>query len=100
MEIEFRDLGTIDYQSAWDLQEQLLRHNVEAKIRARSQGNPEPRLVPTVNHLLFCEHPHVYTLGKSGDIAHVLIGEEERKIRANPAAAGSAVLRKVFGALK
>jgi lipoyl(octanoyl) transferase len=81
MDIVYRDLGTIDYQQAWDLQEELLKENVDAKIRARAGGISDPLLVPTVNHLLFCEHPHVYTLGKSGDISHVLISEEERRTR-------------------
>ncbi len=78
MDIQYRDLGHIGYQEAWDLQEQLLRENVDIKIAARSNGLVEPTALPTVNHLLFCEHEHVYTLGKSGDMANVLISEDDR----------------------
>jgi lipoyl(octanoyl) transferase len=78
MEIQFRDLGVIDYQAAWDLQEQLLGDNIALKAAARAAGGTEPTAVPTKHHFLFVEHPHVYTLGKSGDISNVLISEEDR----------------------
>lgn len=78
MVIQFRDLGVIGYKEAWDLQEELLRENIGIKSAARATGNMDPMQLPTVNHLLFCEHEHVYTLGKSGDISNVLISEEER----------------------
>jgi lipoyl(octanoyl) transferase len=84
-EVLFSDLGAMDYQSAWDKQEQLLRKNIEIKAILRNQeaaatlsqavGEPEPE---TTHHLLFVEHPPVYTLGKSGRMEHVLISEEER----------------------
>jgi lipoyl(octanoyl) transferase len=83
----FRDLGQIDYQDAWDLQEKLLQENVAVKtaIRNRQAVLTEAGVidtedvVPSTNHyLLFVEHPPVYTLGKSGDIENVLISEEER----------------------
>jgi lipoyl(octanoyl) transferase len=67
----FRDLGIIDYKSAWDYQEELVRQNIEKK-RAGINTKPE-----TVNYLLFCEHPPVYTLGKSGKIDNVLLSEQE-----------------------
>ena len=69
-EVFFKDLGLRSYKEVWDLQEILLKQNVEKK----STGNPA---VPTVNHLLFVEHPPVYTLGKSGHKENVLIGEVE-----------------------
>lgn len=69
----FQDCGLIGYQQAWDYQEILLKANVEAKL-AKPAG-------PTQHHLLFCTHPPVYTLGKSGHMENVLIGEEEREMR-------------------
>jgi lipoyl(octanoyl) transferase len=84
-EVFFRDLGSMDYRAAWDLQEQLLKANIEVKALARAQavaagGEPEPTgpEPQTYHHLLFVEHPPVYTLGKSGKMEHVLISEEER----------------------
>jgi lipoyl(octanoyl) transferase len=77
--IIFKDLGVMDYQSAWDYQEQLLQENVKMKSLVYSQ---EPGVVAaepdTRHHLLFVEHPPVYTLGKSGSIENVLITEEMR----------------------
>jgi lipoyl(octanoyl) transferase len=81
MDILFRDLGVIGYQEAWDLQESLLRENIHIKAAARTSGKNNPMEWPTVNHLLFCEHEHVYTLGKSGDMANVLISEDDRATR-------------------
>jgi lipoyl(octanoyl) transferase len=66
----FRDLGVMPYQQAWNLQEALLQENLEAKKNGT---------IPTKHHLLFVEHPPVYTLGKSGKMEHVLINEEERE---------------------
>lgn len=63
-----QDLGSIPYQEAWDYQEQLLQQNV----RAKATGHHEE----TVHHLLFCEHPAVITLGKSGDPGHLLLQED------------------------
>ena len=81
MDIQFRDLGLIGYQEAWDLQEQLLRDNIALKAAARAAGDTDPASVATTNHFLFVEHPHVYTLGKSGDISNVLISEEDRNAK-------------------
>jgi lipoyl(octanoyl) transferase len=87
----FRDLGNMEYQHAWDLQEQLLKENVTVKTAIRNKqtalsapsneggweaGSEEE--LQTSHYLLFVEHPPVYTLGKSGDMSHVLISEEER----------------------
>lgn len=81
MDIEFKDLGLLSYKEAWDLQEKLLQENVALKTRARIDGVTDPFLVNTRQYLLFVEHPHVYTLGKSGDIAHILISEQEMQER-------------------
>jgi lipoyl(octanoyl) transferase len=79
--IFFSDLGIIDYKSAWDYQEELVKKNVDIKIELRkvfgeNQSPPNTRK-GTVNYLLFCEHPPVYTLGKSGHIENVLLSEDE-----------------------
>ena len=80
MRVQFRDLGMIDYKSAWDLQEKLLFENVAVKTAARSTDRDmDPLAIPTVHHLLFCEHLPVYTLGKSGDLSHILISDNEMK---------------------
>jgi lipoyl(octanoyl) transferase len=79
--VHFQDLGIMDYQSAWDYQEELLAKNVD--IKSMKWRNEQDENVTTethtTHHLLFVEHPPVYTLGKSGKIEHVLISEEERK---------------------
>lgn len=74
----------MEYQEAWDLQEQLLARNVQVKSQRWHAGEGAaitPAALPadTVHHLLFVEHPPVYTLGKSGKIEHVLISDEDRK---------------------
>ncbi|MEO6845290.1 MAG: lipoyl(octanoyl) transferase LipB [Ginsengibacter sp.] len=80
--IIFEDLGIIHYKEAWDYQEDLVKKNLEVKSEARKAANigisvSEIFPLPTVNHLLFCEHPPVYTLGKSGHMANVLMNETE-----------------------
>lgn len=74
--VRVQDLGPIDYQEAWDLQESLLRVNVGLKLAA---GKSAPHKIDTQHYLLLCEHPHVYTLGKSGSEDHLLIDEATRK---------------------
>lgn len=82
----FRDLGKMDYKQAWDYQENLLRKNLEAKktqssefkVQSQEDGFVDIKL-STQNHFLFVEHPPVYTLGKSGNMEHVLINDEQRK---------------------
>jgi lipoyl(octanoyl) transferase len=73
-QIHFRDLGPIDYATAWDLQTQLFKGTIERKVTNRNL--PADAQVPTEDHLLFCEHPHVYTLGKSGQQSHLLLNEQ------------------------
>jgi len=75
--VHYEDLGKISYQEAWDLQESLLRVNTGIKSASRNSKNPHR--VSTQHHLLFCEHPHVYTLGKSGKIDHLLLQEQALK---------------------
>ncbi len=70
-QILVQDLGLIDYKEAWDLQESLLKESVDLKVANRINNSEN---LP-VNHLLFCEHPHVYTLGKSGKQEHLLLDD-------------------------
>ena len=70
--VVFKDLGRIDYKKAWDFQEKLFKSTIDLKILKRD-GKSEEK---TKNHLLFCEHPHVYTLGKSGKPEHLLMNED------------------------
>lgn len=71
-EVEFTDLGLIDYKEAWDLQESLFNATIQDKIRIR---NGETGIL-TKNYLLFCQHPHVYTLGKSGSEENLLLDQK------------------------
>lgn len=73
-QIRFRDLGLIDYAAAWDLQTRLFKETIDRKIANRSLPKNEQLL--TEDHLLFCEHNHVYTLGKSGKQSHLLLNEQ------------------------
>ena len=75
--VEFRDLGLIDYATAWDLQTRLFKETIDLKIANRKA--PDEVQVITQDHLLFCEHPHVYTLGKSGKQSHLLLNEAEMR---------------------
>lgn len=70
-DVIFQDLGLIDYKEAWDYQEKLFKENIDVKIRIRN-GDTD---LETKNYLLFCEHPHVYTLGKSGKPENLLLDE-------------------------
>jgi lipoyl(octanoyl) transferase len=71
---QFIHLGLIDYQQAWDYQASLFSKILEVKKANRDL--PAEQQVPTENFLLFCEHPHVFTLGKSGDEANLKIEKE------------------------
>ena len=74
-EIFFKDLGLRSYKESWDLQEVLLKQNVERKSTVNSQLSTVDGHLSTINHLLFVEHPPVYTLGKSGHVENVLLNE-------------------------
>lgn len=84
-QVFFQDWGLIDYKEAWDRQENLFTNTVDLKTRIRnrkitSEGDEyseEDELTP--NYLVFCEHPHVYTLGKSGKSEHLLLDEKGLK---------------------
>ncbi|MFH1320330.1 MAG: lipoyl(octanoyl) transferase LipB [Bacteroidota bacterium] len=69
--VSFIDLGFIEFKEAWDYQEKLFNEIVSVKINNRNLS--ADRQQPTANYLLFCEHPHVYTLGKSGFEKNLLI---------------------------
>ena len=76
IEVELEDLGLIDYKQCWDYQTKLFDATVQLKIQNRKFPDNS---VSTKNHLIFCEHPHVYTLGKSGDLKNLLIDGQKRK---------------------
>ena len=83
-QIKFRDLGVMEYQAAWDYQEKILQENVKIKSDVYSHpskvGADSVKYshfpVVTSHHLLFVEHPLVYTLGKSGKKENVLLDDE------------------------
>jgi len=68
-----QDLGLKDYKETWDYQELLFQKTVDLKIKNRREASN----LETPNHFLFVEHPHVFTLGKSGDINNLLVNEAE-----------------------
>ena len=95
-QVHFQDLGLIDYQAAWTYQEGLLQENVRIKSEVRSQHTEDRSQqsevttdstgiltseADTTHHLLFVEHPAVYTLGKSGNKENVLLGDDDLKAR-------------------
>lgn len=67
----YQNLGVVDYKEAWDYQEQLFASTIAQKIANRDAEE----IIPTNNYMLFCQHPHVYTLGKSGKESHLLLDE-------------------------
>jgi lipoyl(octanoyl) transferase len=71
--IQLQDLGSKDYKSTWEYQEDLFKDIVDLKIKNRR----EELDLETPNYLLFVEHPHVYTLGKSGDLENLLLNEKQ-----------------------
>jgi lipoyl(octanoyl) transferase len=70
-EVKFIDWGLIDYQEAWDKQENIFSETVALKGKNRTDDTN----IATANYLIFCEHPHVYTLGKSGHPENLLLDE-------------------------
>ncbi|MFK7832795.1 MAG: lipoyl(octanoyl) transferase LipB [Winogradskyella sp.] len=71
--VKFQDLGTKDFKDTWDYQETLFKAILDTKIKNRR----EAACLETANHFLFVEHPHVYTLGKSGDVSNLLLSETQ-----------------------
>jgi lipoyl(octanoyl) transferase len=79
--IQLQDLGNKDYKETWDYQEEFFKEIVDIKIQNRKE-NSQLYQLPT--YFLFVEHPHVYTLGKSGDISNLLLSEKQlRSKRSN-----------------
>lgn len=71
--VEIQDLGLKDYKETWDYQESLFKGIIDIKIKNRKDDSS----LETPNYFLFVEHPHVYTLGKSGDVSNLLISEDK-----------------------
>ena len=71
--VKFQDLGLKDFKETWDYQESLFKAILDTKIKNRR----EDAGLETDNHFLFVEHPHVYTLGKSGDLSNLLLSETQ-----------------------
>jgi len=76
-QVSIKDLGLIDYKKCWDYQEELFAEILSVKSANRKENKTEA----TKNHLILCEHPHVYTLGKSGDKKNLLVNEDYLKSR-------------------
>ncbi|MFT7350564.1 MAG: lipoyl(octanoyl) transferase [Flavobacterium sp.] len=72
-EIRLQDLGVFDYKEAWDFQEKLFQETLNIKIQNRREETAHS----TPNHFLYVSHPHVYTLGKSGDLSNLLLSEKQ-----------------------
>ncbi len=75
--VEYIDVGAIDFREAWDYQEKLFNTIIDVKINNRKRSVDSQHRTP--NYLIFCCHPHVYTLGKSGDIKNLLVTDDELK---------------------
>ena len=76
-QVKYLDLGLIDYKESWDFQEKIFNEVVQTKIANRNLTLNEQK--QTNNYLIFCEHPHVFTLGKSGDEQNLLINANQLK---------------------
>ncbi|WP_353169887.1 lipoyl(octanoyl) transferase LipB [Flavobacterium sp.] len=72
-QIQLLDLGNKDYKETWEYQEELFKKIVDLKILNRNATSP----IPTPNFFLYVTHPHVYTLGKSGDFSNLLLSEKQ-----------------------
>ena len=73
LKVKLQDLGLKDFKETWDYQETLFKAILDTKIKNRRENAG----LETDNHFLFVEHPHVYTLGKSGDLSNLLLSEEQ-----------------------
>ena len=74
-DVKFIDLGLCDYKEVWEMQEQLFADSVKIKVQNRKRDSNQQEQTP--NYLIFCEHPHVYTIGKSGDPKNILIKDTD-----------------------
>ena len=77
VKVNFKDLGLIEYKTAWDMQQEIFDDLTERKLFNRELPKEEHK--PLLNQLFFCEHPHVYTLGKSGEMENLLLDEKGLK---------------------
>ena len=77
--ILFQDMGKVAYDAAWEYQESLLQANLQIKAKWYNMPDAQPSDNGTQHHLLFCEHPHVYTIGKSGHIENMLVNDARLK---------------------
>jgi len=73
----FKDIGLVEYKEAWDYQEKIFNNILKIKSKNRNEGTN----IETENYLIFCEHPHVYTLGNSGKQENLLVNEKYLKSR-------------------
>lgn len=71
--VKLQDLGLKDYKETWDYQEELFKATLDIKIKNRREGAS----LDTPNHFLMVEHPHVFTLGKSGDMENLLVDQQQ-----------------------
>ena len=76
-EVKFINLGLIDYKEAWDFQEKLFQDIIDVKRANRKREDAGIGIEPIQSKLIFCEHPHVFTLGKSGQQSHLLVNEKQ-----------------------
>jgi lipoyl(octanoyl) transferase len=72
---QFIHLGLVDFKKAWDYQTDIFNRTLSVKSENRTR--PDGEQLPTCNYVIFCEHPHVFTLGKSGDEKNLLIPKED-----------------------
>lgn len=72
----FQDLGRVRYAEAWAYQQERLRELIDAKLQNRQRLTEALPSLPQPHYLLFCEHPPVYTLGKSGSLENLLLSEQ------------------------
>lgn len=75
--VTYQDLGNISYQKAWDYQRELHKLVVDNKLNSNKLIEAGAPPLPQKHYLLFCDHPHVYTLGKSGSMDNLLLSEAE-----------------------
>jgi lipoyl(octanoyl) transferase len=84
--VRFHDLGLIAYQEAWDFQTKLFQETINLKTSDHQNATTSELQnvntlqrpnIETSNHLIFCEHPHVFTLGKSGDESNLLVPKDK-----------------------
>ena len=78
-EVIFQDLREIDYKKAWEYQEKLFNEIVS--VKGQNRELPPGEQIKTENYLLFCQHPHVYTLGKNGSENNLLIDQLQLKAK-------------------